>query len=377
MRFRNLKLYFTLFRITFSISAFTFGGGYIVIPMMRKYFVNDLNLISEQELLDMAAIAQSTPGAIAVNIAVLVGYRISGITGAIISCIGTVLPPLLILSIISLFYKAFRDNRIISAILKGMEAGVAAIIVNLVIDMTQGVLKQKNWLLTLMVPVTFLSNFVFNINVLVIIIFCSILCFTQTYIKNRRGGEFKVSKTILTLFISFLQIGLFSIGGGYAIIPLIQEQVVNSHNWLTLQEFTDIITISQMTPGPLAVNTASFVGLRISGIPGAVVATLGSILFGFIISIILYNFFKKHKDIDSVSNILKGLRSSSIGLIASSASTIILIALFGSSSVDVRAVGINITALIVFVISLFLLRKYKINPILIMILTGFIGLAFY
>lgn len=188
MRFRNLKLYFTLFRITFSISAFTFGGGYIVIPMMRKYFVNDLNLISEQELLDMAAIAQSTPGAIAVNIAVLVGYRISGITGAIISCIGTVLPPLLILSIISLFYKAFRDNRIISAILKGMEAGVAAIIVNLVIDMTQGVLKQKNWLLTLMVPVTFLSNFVFNINVLVIIIFCSILCFTQTYIKNRRGG---------------------------------------------------------------------------------------------------------------------------------------------------------------------------------------------
>lgn len=186
-----------------------------------------------------------------------------------------------------------------------------------------------------------------------------------------------MSKTILTLFISFLQIGLFSIGGGYAIIPLIQEQVVNSHNWLTLQEFTDIITISQMTPGPLAVNTASFVGLRISGIPGAVVATLGSILFGFIISIILYNFFKKHKDIDSVSNILKGLRSSSIGLIASSASTIILIALFGSSSVDVRAVGINITALIVFVISLFLLRKYKINPILIMILTGFIGLAFY
>lgn len=189
MRFRNLKLYFTLFRITFSISAFTFGGGYIVIPMMRKYFVNDLNLISEQELLDMAAIAQSTPGAIAVNIAVLVGYRISGITGAIISCIGTVLPPLLILSIISLFYKAFRDNRIISAILKGMEAGVAAIIVNLVIDMTQGVLKQKNWLLTLMVPLTFLSNFVFNINVLVIIIFCSILCFTQTYIKNRRGGN--------------------------------------------------------------------------------------------------------------------------------------------------------------------------------------------
>ena len=188
MKIKKLKLYLSLFRITFSISAFTFGGGYVVIPMMRKYFVNDLELISEQELLDMAAIAQSTPGAIAVNIAVLVGYRISGIIGAIISCIGTVLPPLLILSIISLFYKSFRDNRVISAILKGMEAGVAATIVDLVIDMGQGILKEKNLLLTLMAPIAFLASFIFNINVLVIIIFCSILCFIQTYIKSRQGG---------------------------------------------------------------------------------------------------------------------------------------------------------------------------------------------
>ena len=187
MKTEKLKLYLSLFKITFSISAFTFGGGYIVIPMMRKYFVNDLKLINEQELLDMAAIAQSTPGAIAVNIAVLIGYRISGIIGAIISCIGTVLPPLLILSIISFFYKSFRDNRIISAILKGMEAGVAAIIVDLVIDMTQGILKEKNLLLTLMVPIAFLASFILNVNILFIIISCSILCFIQTYIKAKQG----------------------------------------------------------------------------------------------------------------------------------------------------------------------------------------------
>lgn len=188
MNTKKIKLYFSLFKITFYISAFTFGGGYIVIPMMHKYFVENLKLISEQELLDMAAIAQSSPGAIAVNIAVLVGYRISGITGAIISCIGTVLPPLLILSIISSFYRAFRDNRVISAILKGMEAGVAATIVSLVIDMGQGILKEKNLLLTLMAPIAFLASFVFNINVVVIIIFCSILCFIQTYIKSRQRG---------------------------------------------------------------------------------------------------------------------------------------------------------------------------------------------
>lgn len=189
MRLKKLKLYFSLFKITFSISAFTFGGGYIVIPMMRKYFVYGLELIREQELLDMAAVAQSAPGAIAVNIAVLVGYRISGITGAIVTCIGTILPPLLILSVISLFYKAFRDNRVISSILKGMEAGVAATIVDLVIDMGRGIAKEKNLLLTLMAPAAFLASFIFNINVLFIIISCSVLCFAQTYVKSIQGGR--------------------------------------------------------------------------------------------------------------------------------------------------------------------------------------------
>lgn len=186
-----------------------------------------------------------------------------------------------------------------------------------------------------------------------------------------------MNKIIFKLFFTFLQIGLFSIGGGYAIIPLIQEQVVNSYNWLTLQEYTDIITISQMTPGPLVVNTASFVGVRIAGTLGAIVATFGSILSGFIISILLYNFFKKHKNIDSISNILKGLRSSSVGLIASAASTIILIAFLGTTSLDVSGITINIAAIIIFVISLFLLRKYRLNPILIMVLTGIVGLIVY
>lgn len=190
MNLQKLKVYFLLFRITFSVSAFTFGGGYIAIPMMRKYFVNNLELISEQDLMDMAAIAQSTPGAIAVNIAVLVGYRIAGLTGAIISCVGTILPPIVIISLVSLFYQAFRDNRIISVILKGMEAGVAATIVDLVIDMGQTILREKNFLLTLMPPLVFIANFVFDIHVLVIIPTCAVLCVIQTYIKSRRGGTF-------------------------------------------------------------------------------------------------------------------------------------------------------------------------------------------
>ena len=186
MKSKKLRTLFSLFKITFSISAFTFGGGYIVIPMMRKYFVDDLGLISEEDLMDMSAIAHSTPGAIAVNIAVLVGYKTAGITGAIISGLGTITPPLIILSIISIFYKSFRDNIVASAILRGMEAGVAASIIDILMDMWQGITREKNLLLTLMVPATFIANYVFNINVIYIIVFCAILCLGQTYI----GGMF-------------------------------------------------------------------------------------------------------------------------------------------------------------------------------------------
>lgn len=181
-----LKAYLSLFKYTFAISAFTFGGGYVVIPMMRKYFVKNMQLITEEELLDIAAIAQSTPGAIAVNLAVLVGYRILGKKGAIISCIGTILPPLILLSVISNFYTSFRDNHAIVSILRGMEAGVAAIIINLVIEMTQGVFRNRNALLSLMIPISFFLSFFMQINVIFIIIGSTLVSFLQVYLAKRR-----------------------------------------------------------------------------------------------------------------------------------------------------------------------------------------------
>ncbi|CVI72147.1 Chromate transport protein [Clostridiales bacterium CHKCI001] len=184
-------------------------------------------------------------------------------------------------------------------------------------------------------------------------------------------------EVLIILLISFLQIGLFSIGGGYATIPLIQEQVVNLHSWLSIQEFTDIITISQMTPGPLAVNTSTFVGIRIAGILGAVVATFGCVFSGFVISLILYRFFDKYRSAETVLNILKGLKSCSVGLIAASASTILMIAFFGTSTLDVAAFQWNLFAIGIFVTALILLRKLHLNPILVMILSGVAGYFIY
>jgi chromate transporter len=195
--------------------------------------------------------------------------------------------------------------------------------------------------------------------------------------KAEKGRE-NMWNLIFVLLISFLQIGLFSVGGGYATIPLIQEQVVNIHKWLTFQEFTDIITISQMTPGPLAVNTSTFVGIRIAGIPGAITATFGCVISGFIISIALYNFFNKYRKINTILNVLSGLRAVSVGLIASSASTLILIALGGISKLEeIGSININVVAIGIFLISIFLLRKFKINPMLMMILSGAAGFFLY
>ncbi|MFW0730726.1 chromate transporter [Enterococcus raffinosus] len=132
----------------------------------------------------------------------------------------------------------------------------------------------------------------------------------------------------MQLFWTFLKIGLFSIGGGYAIIPLIQEQVVHQQGWLSDKVFTDIITISQMTPGPLAVNTSTFVGMQIDGVLGAILATIGCILGGCVISISLYQFFQKHQESLYVSVALKSLKASSVGF------TILLLTFFESSELS-------------------------------------------
>lgn len=179
------------------------------------------------------------------------------------------------------------------------------------------------------------------------------------------------------LFVVFLKIGLLSIGGGYAIIPLIQEQVVEETGWINEKIFTDIITISQMTPGPLAVNTSTFVGLQIGGIAGALAATIGCILYGVMISLALYQFFQVHRKSDYVLEILNGLKSASSGFIISAAFTILLSALYGNNSPKTDFISPDRIALLVFLTMLFILRKRKINPIVIMLLSGIAGLLFY
>lgn len=161
-----------VFVSTFYISAFTFGGGFVIIPLMKKKFCDQFHWLEEQEMLDMAAIAQSSPGAVAVNASVLAGYRIAGIPGALTAILGTVLPPLLILSIISLFYSAFRSNRVVAAVLKGMQAGIAAVIADVVVSLGGDVVRSRQILSVLLMAGAFAATLFLPINVIWILLAC-------------------------------------------------------------------------------------------------------------------------------------------------------------------------------------------------------------
>lgn len=182
---------------------------------------------------------------------------------------------------------------------------------------------------------------------------------------------------LLTLFWSFFQIGLFSIGGGMAAIPLIQSQVVDLHQWLSLTEFTDLITIAEMTPGPIAINSATFVGIRIAGIPGAIVATIGCIFPSIIIVSILAWLYFKYKELSVVQGVLSGLRPAIVALIASAGLTILISAFWVEGDVLANPQAINPLSVLLFIAALFTLRKWKINSIYVILGCGIIGGAVY
>ena len=170
----------------------------------------------------------------------------------------------------------------------------------------------------------------------------------------------------LQLFLSFLQIGLFSFGGGYAAMPLIQGQVVDAHGWLSMSEFTDLITISQMTPGPIAINSATFVGIKIAGLPGALAATLGCILPSCV--------YLRYRRLHALQSVLNSLRPAVVAMIASAGVSILVTAFWGNEA-RITLAGTNWTLAAIFLLCVLLLRKGKMNPIWVMVLAGVLNAA--
>lgn len=177
----------------------------------------------------------------------------------------------------------------------------------------------------------------------------------------------------IDLFLSFFQVGAFSIGGGYVSIPLIQNQVVDTYGWLTLTEFTDLVTISQMTPGPIALNSATFVGTRIAGVPGAIVATLGCILPSCIIVSLLAYLYFKYTDVLVIKEILGVLRPAIVALIGAAGLSILILSLWNGNGFSIQINKVDFIAVGVFALAILLLRKFKMNPIYVMVISGVFG----
>lgn len=175
-----------LFFSTLYLSAFTFGGGYVIVTLMKKKFVDELHWIGEDEMLDLVAIAQSAPGAIAVNGAIVVGYQLAGLPGAVTAIIAAILPPFFIITAISFFYERFRDNPFIGRLLAGMQAGVAAVIASVVWDMGSAVVKQRDAVSILVMLAAFAAARVFHVNAVYIILACAALGIVRTLIKRRQ-----------------------------------------------------------------------------------------------------------------------------------------------------------------------------------------------
>ena len=182
-----------LFFSTFYLSAFTFGGGYVIITLLKQKFVDELHWISEDEMLDLVALAQSSPGPIAVNGAILVGYKLAGIPGVLTSVLGAVIPPFVILTLISSFYTVFKSNLIIKTLLTGMKAGVAAVIMSVVFDMMTGVTKSRDPALVIVMIAAFLANFIFHINVVFIILLTAAFGAVRTVLIQKTGTDMRNS----------------------------------------------------------------------------------------------------------------------------------------------------------------------------------------
>jgi len=181
-----VQIYWQLFKNIFILSSCTFGGGFVIIGMVKKTFVEKLRWISEEEMLDMTAIAQSAPGALGVNIAIVTGYRIRGIMGALTGAFAAVLPPLIIISVISVFYNQFKDNNVIAIMLQVMRAGVAAVICDVVFTLVANIFKTKNILWIIVMAAAFMTTVFWNVSAVIIILICGVIGYVYSLITERR-----------------------------------------------------------------------------------------------------------------------------------------------------------------------------------------------
>lgn len=379
-----------LFASFFKIGLFTFGGGWAMIAVIEREIVDNHRWISKTEFLDLLAVAQAMPGILAVNISSVVGDRLRGLRGGVAAALGTMLPSFLIILAIAVWLtpEVIKNNVYVSSIFRGIRPAVVALIVAPVITTARSAgITWRTAVIPLAVALLIVSRLPVISNPIVFVV----LGASVGYVRWKRGQERQVppasgaataaapitiplgpvgagAATYLKLIWAYLKIGLFGFGGGYAMLSLIQREVVEP-GWITTQQFTDIVAISQMTPGPIGINSATYIGYVVTGsVWGSLAATLAVVLPPFVLTMMASRYIDRHRSSGTIQGILAGLRPVVVGLIASAALLLMNSENFGYTMHD------SLVSVAICIATFCCVFFTRIHPIAAIIAAGIIGL---
>ena len=318
-----------LFWTFLKIGAFTFGGGYAMVALLEREFVEDKQWLSREEFLDMVAIAESTPGPVAVNSATYVGYKIEGVEGAAASTLAVCLPSFVVIYLISLVFDRFLQLSAVASAFRGIQVCVIYLILSAGMKMLKslsGTAFNRIIVAGVVAAMVGCSVAAVSFSSLYYILLCGAAGGADLSVKKAaEGGE---SMIYLQLFLNFLMIGALSFGGGYGMISLVRETVLR-YGWLTGAEFLSFVAVSESTPGPLAINMATFIGSSQGGFPGALIATLGVVLPSFFIILLIAAVLKNLMKYAGVEAFLSGVRPCVVAMILATALNMMLSTLGG------------------------------------------------
>ena len=331
---------------TFSkIGAFTFGGGYAMIPLIQREVTERRRWLEDRDILDIVAIAESTPGPIAINTATFVGYQVCGTLGAFCATLGVVLPSFLVIYAVSFVLRQFSDLAVVQYAFNGIRAGVLCRHGGCLC--ADGLLRRG--------------------------------CGAGDPGQRDGGAALRPHgekegcvMLYLELFLTFFKIGLFTIGGGYAMLPLIQADV-QAKGWMTAEELVNFIAVSESTPGPFAVNVSTYVGAELAGLPGAFCATLGVVLPSFLIILLVARFYAAFRSSAIVSGAMGGLRPAVIGMIGAAVVSVGQTVFLPEGLAAVTAYPL-VCSLAIFALMAVLTHK-KLHPIVIILLSALLGIV--
>jgi len=388
----------SLFWTFLKIGSTAFGGFMALISVVQNYLVDREKLLSDEDMLDGISLATILPGPVAVNVVAYAGYKIRGISGAVVCAAAVILPSFFLILFLSYVYFTWGDMPAVNSVFQGFLPAVAAIIAATAINMGKKALSGLTEFaiaVTAMLMIIFVGGFYSTIVVMLCAGFLGWFLYrNEDYIDRPETSKANLPKNHSTywvllasgsaiglitlivalqsalnakvllaaeLLVTFAGMSVLLFGGGFVFIPLMQESIVEGHQWVTHKEFIDAIAMGQITPGPILIS-ATFIGYKVAGISGATLATIGIFAPPAIIMLICTHYMQLLKTSIHVKAVLKGVRCGVIGMIAAAAYVV------------AKSAEINFITVAIFVFSMFALLKLKLEVFWIIPIAGVVGL---